>query len=58
MNSSKIHLKQTKCFIEYRYNTICQQTDMKDSDKKHQVKKNHIHKLFALRQKRNKNENC
>jgi len=39
MNSSKIHLKQTKYFIEYRHNTICQQTDMKDSDKKHQVKK-------------------
>jgi hypothetical protein len=32
---------------------------MKDSDKNHQVKKNHIHKLlFVLKdKKRNKNEN-
>jgi hypothetical protein len=53
MNSSKIHLKQTKYFIEYRHNTICQQTDMKDSDKNHQFFfKNHIYKLlFALKDK-------
>jgi hypothetical protein len=34
---SKIHFKQTKYFIEYRHNTLCQQTDMKDNDKNHQV---------------------
>jgi len=39
MNSSEIHLKQTKYFIEYRHNTICQQIDMKDSDKTIKFKK-------------------